>query len=297
VRIRIHVWLICAAAAALVALLAGAPADARDVCSNQRPREHRISFVSGGIERNAIVHIPALPRDGRRAALVVALHGAGRTGHSMERYSGLSRYADLYRFVVVYPDAALPHRVWNLSDFTPGSPDDVTFVSRLTDLLQRTLCVDPTRFYAVGVSNGGGLAVRIGCELSWRFAAIATVAGAYRRLPPCMPLRPVSVLEIHGTADPVAPYDGKPPDYGGSVPRFLDDWAARDGCPPGEPPQNVAPNTQRFTWEPCSAETAVEHLRLDGVGHTWPGAENVWTAVSASLEVWRFFRDRSLPVG
>ena len=43
--------------------------------------------------------------------------------------------------------------------------------------------------------------------------AIAPVAGGYRSLPQCKPTRPLSVLEIHGTADPVVPYDGKPPDY------------------------------------------------------------------------------------
>jgi polyhydroxybutyrate depolymerase len=227
-------------------------------------------------------------------SLVFAFHGAGGSGRMMQRYSGLSAVADRNGFVVVYPDAVAPRRVWNISDDRPDAPDDVEFVSRLLDLFQRTLCIDPDRVYAAGVSNGGGMTARLGCELSSRIAAIATVAGGYGNLPPCAPARPVSVLEIHGTADPVAPYDGRPPAYAGSVAHFLDDWVSLDGCPPEQPPQWVAPSTQLIAWGPCAAETSIEHLRLDGVGHTWPGARGSAASVSAAQEVWDFFRDRLL---
>jgi polyhydroxybutyrate depolymerase len=288
---------ILAAAVAVAAgvLVSGASALPRDVCSpQQRTREHDISFVVDGVQRSAVVHVPQLPRYGRMS-LVLAFHGAGGSGRSMERYSGLSDFADRNRFVVVYPDAALPHRTWNLTDSDPAASRDVVFVSRLLDLLQRTLCVDPAKVYATGVSNGGGLVARLGCELSSRFTAIAIVAGGYRSLPPCNPSDPVSVLEIHGTADSVVPYDGRPPDYGGSVPRFLGGWADRDGCPPGDPPHYVAPFTQRFAWGPCAGETAIEHLKLDGEGHTWPGSDGSTAAVSASREVWLFFRGHVRP--
>jgi polyhydroxybutyrate depolymerase len=100
-------------------------------------------------------------------------------------------------------------------------PDDVGFIKALLQVLPSRMCIDPSRIYATGVSNGGGFAARLGCELSSQIAAIAPVAGGYRSLDPCHPDRPVAVLEIHGTADTVVPYDGKPPDYGGSVQKFL----------------------------------------------------------------------------
>src|SRR5205085_1686523 len=194
----------------------------------------------------------------------------------------------------VYPDAVGPHRFWNISSSDPTAPDDVGFVTALLDRLERSLCVDHQRVYATGVSNGGGMAARLGCQLGSRIAAIAPVAGGYRSLPQCKPTRPLSVLEIHGTADPVVPYDGKPPDYAGSVPHFLDVWTEHNHCPPQQPPVWIAPRTQRLAWGPCDDDTDVEHLKLSGVGHTWPGAPGSGAAVNASREVWLFFRGRVL---
>src|SRR5436305_2185699 len=135
----------------------------------------------------------------------------------MEHYSGLTQLADADHFIVAYPSAASAHHFWTLNGADPSRPDDVAFVAALLDRLERKVCMDRERVYATGVSNGGGFAARIGCELSARIAAIAPVAGGYRSLAECRPDRPVSVLEIHGTSDPVVPYDGKPPDYRGNV--------------------------------------------------------------------------------
>ena len=93
------------------------------------------------------------------------------------------------------------------------------------------MCVDPQRVFATGVSNGGSMVALAACELSSRITAIASVSGDYSRQPPCRPARPVSVLEIHGTADQVVPYFGKPARRTtDGVPPFVDGWVARDEC-------------------------------------------------------------------
>jgi polyhydroxybutyrate depolymerase len=226
---------------------------------------------------------------------VLAFHGAHGDGPFMAEYSGFSQLADREHFVVVYPTAAGRTHFWTLNARNPSDPDDVSFIAGLLDRLPGRACVDSTRVYATGVSNGGGFAARLGCVLSARIAAIAPVAGGYRSLDPCKPDRPVSVLEIHGTADPVVPYDGKPPDYAGSVPRFLSNWAALDDC--GDPlaPVFVGQGLQRFDWDDCADGTEVLHLRLSGIGHTWPGSRDSRSApIAAQRTVWRFFRGRTL---
>jgi polyhydroxybutyrate depolymerase len=248
----------------------------------------------GGLQRSALVHVPKL-RTVRPMAVVLAFHGAGGSGASMERYSEFSAFSDRDHFISVYPSAVSAHRFWTLNDNDPSKPDDVAFVSVLLGSLERSVCMDPQRVYATGVSNGGGFAARLGCEVSSRIAAIAPVAGGYRSLGPCHPDRPVSVLEIHGDSDPVVPYDGKPPDYAGSVPRFLSQWAELDDCPAGDKPRFVARGAQRFAWGPCAEEADIQHLKLAGVGHTWPGGDDSRGApVSAAREVWLFFRGRTL---
>ena len=244
--------------------------------------------------RDARVHVPPAGAT-ERLALVLAFHGAGGDGEGMERYSGLTPLADRDHFIVVYPTAAGRRHFWTLNRSDPSAPDDVGFIGALLDRLESSVCMDSTRVYATGVSNGGGFTARLGCELSSRIAAIAPVAGGYRSLDPCRPDRPVAVLEIHGTSDPVVPYDGKPPSYAGSVPRFLSHWADLDGCPPPASPLFVARGTERFAWGPCDDDVDVLHYRLTCVGHTWPGADDSPSApLRAGRTVWRFFRGRVL---
>jgi polyhydroxybutyrate depolymerase len=277
----------------LAAARAAAPAPSES-CKPRQAGDFTVNVRSGGLIRSALVHVPKAAIN-RRSPVVLAFHGAGQSGPAMEDYSGLTQLSDHDHFVAVYPSAAGKTHFWTLNDDVPSKPDDVAFISSLLDVLPRRVCVDTNRIYATGVSNGGGFAARIGCELSSRLAAIAPVAGGYRSLDPCDADRPVAVLEIHGTADPVVPYGGKPPDYGGSVPRFLDAWAQRNECAVDEAPIFVAPRTQRFDWSSCAGGVEVRHFRLSGVGHTWPGSRDSRSApIAASRTVWRFFRGRAL---
>ena len=89
------------------------------------------------------------------------------------------------------------------------------------DRVEQLTCVDASRVYATGVSNGGGMTALLGCRLAWRLTAIAPVAGGYGTQPPCHPARPLAVLEVHGAADEVVPYAGKGAAHVGNVPAYL----------------------------------------------------------------------------
>jgi polyhydroxybutyrate depolymerase len=240
--------------------------------------------VPGEGIRTALVRMPA-GRTRGRLPLVIGLHGAYGSGAFMERYSGLSRLADRYGFAVAYPDARGTR--WTLH---PGQGlDDVAFINVLLDRVLAGGCVSAARVYVAGVSNGGGLAALLGCESSGRLAAIAAVAGGYGDLPECKPDHPLSVLEIHGTADAVVPYHAAR----GDVLEWLRGWVARDGCRGGGRPHTVAMRVNRFRWAPCNLGTVIEHFAIDGGQHAWPGAEppdpGPRVALSAAEEAWRFF--------
>jgi polyhydroxybutyrate depolymerase len=245
-----------------------------------------MTVTSGGRMRSALLHVPPGIRAGRRLSLVVALHGAGRSGPFMQRYSGLSTLADRRGFAVVYPSAVGPHPRWTLNDDDPAAPNDPLFVRDLLNAIEARICVDRTRVYAAGVSNGGGLAARLACVLSNRFAAVASVAGSYASITPCKPVRPVSVLEMHGTADASVAY--------GDVADFLQGWIQRDACPSQPVQTSIAADVERFDWSPCARGTALEHVRIDGGTHAWPGAippdTGSVTTISASQLIWDFFR-------
>jgi len=281
-------------------LLSASPAAAQEAANPcQRappPGESQIAVLSDGVERMATLDVPPAAA-GQRLPLLVGLHGAG--GKFFQSYSGFSVLAYSEGFIAVYPDPleeADGHTFWNI-DEAPAGPDDVQFISDLLDYLESNLCVNTSRVYAAGVSNGGGMAALLACRLSARFAAFASIAGGYSSLPPCQPANPVSVIEVHGTADGVVPYNGSPPARAGAVRPWLDAWRGRDGCHGHAVVSRIAPRVERYDWTRCAHGTAVEHIEIFGGGHQLPGGlppdAGQTSTVSAPWLAWSFLRQHS----
>lgn len=260
------------------------------------PGDRQISLTVGERTRTATVHVPRRAA-GAPAPLVLAFHGQGGSGPFMGGYSGLSRLADRAGFVVAYPTATGEPRRWTLESDAEDAPGDVAFTRALLTRLAGDLCLDQRRVSAVGVSNGGGFAARLACEMSDRIAAVVVVAGGLGHLPPCAPERPVSVLEIHGTADQVVPYGGDAAGRG-AVRSWLAGWAARDGCRRAPVSGRPAPGVLSLSWRGCRDGVAVAHLALRGGMHQWPGATppdpGPRSRISAAQEAWRFLAGRRL---
>jgi hypothetical protein len=107
----------------------------------------------------------------------------------------------------------------------------------------------------------------------------------------CRPKRPVSVIEIHGTADHAIPYDGIP---GGvfSSEETVAKWRSIDGCQPS-PQVSSTSKVKDELWSRCDANTSVELVSLIGAGHGWfriPGFDT--TEV-----LWRFFAKQRMSIG
>jgi polyhydroxybutyrate depolymerase len=280
----------------------GGAAPRQGICA-KKPRRGNlyVQLTIAGTGRTAIVHVPKTALAGQALPVVLAFHGAGGTGKFMAGYSGLQALSDQQNFITVFPSAVRPGRRWVLSQEDNGGPADMQFVEQLIDRVESLTCVNAARIYATGVSNGGGMAARVGCELSSRIAAIAPVSGGYSLLDACRPQRRVSVLEVHGTADKVVPYKGRPPNGAGSVPGFLALWRHIDGCSGSLAQRRYGPATEEYLWSTCADGTQVEHLKIYGGGHAWPGsspADAAWTApISAASAVWLFLRGHSLTPG
>ena len=244
------------------------------------PGDLSAAFEFGGLSRTYLVHEPP----GHPTGLVLNLHGGGSTGAEEERLTSFDAVADANGFVVVYPDGV--DRNW--ADGRGAGPadrrdvDDVGFLTALAAKLQNQYGVGRGHVFATGASNGGFMSNRLGCDRADVFAAIAPVAGTLGSNVACKPSRPVAVLEVHGTADPLVPFDGgSMRGRGGrseivSAPAMVERWRTADGCQ-GTPAGETLPSTgdgtvvHRFTSAPCAAGTAVVFYQVDGGGHTWPG--------------------------
>jgi polyhydroxybutyrate depolymerase len=239
---------------------------------------------------DALLHVPRTAQ--APLPLVVAFHGAGGSAAGFAVESGLSRSADRHGFAVLYPQAGSRRRFWALK--RTARPDDVARMRAMLPDAERLVCADSQRVYATGVSNGGGFAARVACEMSDTFAAVAPVAGGYSSLDRCPAGARASVLEIHGSADEIVPYRGRGADHAGDVGAYVAGWARRDGCDARPRIAHPARYVTRLSYPRCDPGYAVEHVRLRGTDHGWPGARSPWphhdpTGVLAREMVWDFF--------
>lgn len=229
--------------------------------------------------RSYRLHVPPAEPSG----LVISLHGGGGTGAGQEALTDFDAVADAADLLVVYPDG------YDKAGPTGGaSPadrrhlDDVGFLVALAAKLVHDFDIAPGHVFATGMSNGGFMSNRLACDRADIFAAVAPVAGTLGVGVTCNPSRPVSVLEAHGTADPLVPFNGGAVRGRGglshsiSVASLVDRWRAVDGCQ-GDPSAAELPDVgdgtmvHLFDSSSCAAGTEVISYQIDNGGHTWPG--------------------------
>src|SRR5579885_1383703 len=254
----------------------------------------------GHTTRTYIVHIPAMYKADHPEAAVLVFHGHGGNASDTDASSGFSQLAEQRGFIAVSPqglldDDGLPF--WASIGPIDYGMDDALFVSDLLTKLQADFCVDPHRIYATGFSNGGGMSGFLACKLAMRIAAFAPISGNYYDLPGgCHPGRAVPILEIHGTADSIVPYQGISPDENPtwplpSIPHWLQDWATRDGCAKGPITFLQKPGVTGMQWANCQSNAAVVHYRIEGGGHDVPSTLGDHSTVAT---IWDFFQAHPL---
>jgi polyhydroxybutyrate depolymerase len=80
----------------------------------------------------------------------------------------------------------------------------------LIDTMIANYKVDSNRVFVTGVSNGGMMTFRLGCEITSKLSAIAPVIANIPKniIDKCSPDSPLPVLVMNGTEDPLVPWDG-----------------------------------------------------------------------------------------
>lgn len=234
------------AAAALLAALALLPA-----CGGGGAR---LSLVNrDGVERRATVDRPAVPpAAGGPRPLLVVLHAGllsgAQTRDELEPLTALARRAGV---ALAFPDAQ--SLFWNDGSLSRALPpalspagDDLAFLDALIAALVADGTADPAAVHVAGISNGGMMALRYACARADRLASVAVFmatmpAEAERG---CRPSRPLPVLMVAGTADPLVRWTGEV-NLGGiaglqrrmSVPASFDFWRGANRCAGLAPPR------------------------------------------------------------
>jgi len=255
-----------------LALVACSPSEATD---STRP----VAAVAG-------VHTPPGYDSARQYPLIVLLHGFGSNAATVESYFGIEPLSAQYGFLYVVPSGTPDidgHQFWNATDaccdMFGAETDHSAALLELVHQVQAEYSVDPKRIYFVGHSNGGFMSYRMACDHADTVAAIVSLAGASWGDPAkCTPSQPVSVLQIHGTADNTIFYDGG--EFSGrqhpAVHTTMELWARYNGCADTATVTASAldldsglpdAETSITQYSGCPADGAVELWSIEGGGH------------------------------
>jgi polyhydroxybutyrate depolymerase len=304
--------------------VAGQPSTATPAQPVALKQDSQETIKFGGLERNYLVHLPPGFNKSTSLPVVIQLHGGGGKASQQDKLTKFQALGDKENFIVVAPDGI--ESQWN--DGKEGAVyraateniDDVGFISAMIDKLKSDLNIDTKRVYVTGISNGGMMTLRIGAQLSGKVAAIAAVAGSMSNtlMASSSPQRPVPVMMINGTDDPLVHIEG------GNITAFgrvtgqvaapavaVKYWVEKNGCPSTPvkeelPDSNTSDGSKvtRETYAGCKDGAEVVYYIIQGGGHTWPGGPQYLPAniigntnrdFDATTTIWEFFKKHPMP--
>jgi polyhydroxybutyrate depolymerase len=280
------------------------------------PAESRnLTLSSGGNVRNFTVHLPAGYNNASNLPLAFVLHGGQGSAANMLTLTDFRNLANQDKWLLIYPDGY--QSSWNDGRPTAANQaniNDVQFFSDMIDYAVINFKANAKKIYATGISNGGFMSARLGCELSNKITAIATVAASLPQALNCTPNNPVPTICIQGTLDALVPFLGGTvsPGAGGialSHSQAVDVWKTNNNCGAAAVSTNVINNdpndgtsiTERKYVNANNGVEVVSYI-VTGGGHTWPqGSQYLPESIigktsqdmNANQTIWSFFKKYS----
>lgn len=263
------------------------------------------SIYSEGLYRKYRLYVPAIYNPSNAVPLILNLHGYTSNSAQQQAYANFMPIADTANFIVVSPDGTAPlgSPFWN-AGFSATAVNDVQFLSNLIDSIKLIYNINLNRVYSCGMSNGGIMSYYLACNLSNKITAIASVTGTMLKAwSNCVPNRPFPIMEIHGTADGTVPYAGNSTFE--AIDTVIKKWQIYNVCSASPltysvPNINLLDNSTaiRYVYSNGQNNSSVELFKVNNGSHSWPGGApviaNTNQDFSASVEIWRFFRQYQL---
>jgi polyhydroxybutyrate depolymerase len=272
------------------------------IVSAQQKREE---MIVDGMKRAFVTYLPA--QKTANMPVVVSLHGGFASPKGMLRLANFRPLAEKEHFILVCPASK---KLWHDGADNKGI-NDVKFIDQLITYILKTYNGDASRVYVTGISNGGFMTTRLACQLHNRIAAIAVVAATLNVNEGYDLEKPMPVMYIHGTTDPIIPYNGGKK-FGREMyshSQIIKKWVTLDDCTPQpvitQIPDNAHDGTSVTREEYINPKNNLKVISytINNGGHTWPGGRQylpkfIVGKASRNLDacqvIWDFFKPYQL---
>jgi polyhydroxybutyrate depolymerase len=191
----------------------------------------QIKFTVDGVERTALIYIPATAKT-NPTPLVFVFHGHGGSSRQVARSFAMDRYwpeaISVYMQGLDTPgqltDPQGNQAGWQKAEGDEGDRD-LKFFDAVLARLQQDYNVDAKRIYATGHSNGGGFTYLLWLARGDVFAAVAPSSAVAKYV---RQLKPKPVMHLAGEDDPLVKFSWQ---------KLMMEYLRRiNGCDPvGEP--------------------------------------------------------------
>lgn len=238
--------------------------------------------VDRNVPRDYRMHVPLTAPPGPRP-LIIMLHGGGSRPQTVQYNIGLDSVADRLGLYVAYPEAVGGH--WNDGRkdnvVSSGGVNDVHFIETVIKDVRKRQPVDLSRVFVVGHGDGG---IEAACFARARPNLVAGIGMISSQLPDStgckLPDKRLSVLLVHGTADPLFPSKGSVKDGLQSLPATLRYFRSLDGLTRRGASKKMTDRDRqdgttvvRTVWgEPT--KHLIAYYSVKGGGYPWPGGES-----------------------
>lgn len=221
--------------------------------------------------------------------LVVMLHGSPSDAAGFESVINFDAEATTAGLMYAAPNGC--GGFWPYADRAGPITPDEDFIRQMIDQLERQFRIDKSRVLVVGASAGSWVTYRMACDLSDQISGIVSISGTMRLTDSCMPSRPVSILEMHGTLDRVHPWNGGGPHAAFPVDAVMQRWVMLDGCA-ANPSVTQSGITVTSTWNQCSQGSVARLDKVVGGHHQWFGSDldPVPGEPDANATIWSFLK-------
>ncbi|RDW61598.1 carbohydrate esterase family 1 protein [Coleophoma crateriformis] len=244
---------------------------------------YNLSVLTSGLDRSYLISIPPCYTSRPATPVILSYHGGTRNASYQLELDKFTNPEFNRLAIVVYPQGL--DNTWQGIPGASVKANDFQFTSDILDQIEQAYCIDRSRIWASGKSDGGGFCNQLACDpvLSKRIAAFAPVSGAFYvdTLPcnantvslPCNPGRPnIPLLDIHGGNDTTISYDGgaRKNECLPAIPHFVQQWALRDHLSLDNRTTYITNDTRLYSYGDRNEAGLVSHILDESIGHDWP---------------------------